>query len=71
MLNKILRLITLAVVISRFRKQDDDALTPAELSELKASLGDSLRADGSIDFDRLKETSRPLDLRATKQRIET
>jgi len=66
MFNRIARLFTLAVMILRFRKQEDDDLTSAELAEVKSSLGDSLRADGSIDFDRLKETSRPLDIRAAR-----
>ncbi len=65
MLNKLARLVTLILIALHLRPVQRDIPTAEDLEDIESlrdTLGDALRADGTIDFARLDELTMPVIL---------
>lgn len=54
-MNWLFRVVAVVAVALRLRRTDiEERLTPEEEAGLRGTLGDALKSDGTIDFDRLE-----------------
>jgi hypothetical protein len=67
MFKRLTRFFAALATASRFKvdNEEDEELTPEE----RAALGDALREDGSVDIERLKATSRTVDLDTLRREV--
>ena len=48
-------------IMTSLRIRETDETSAEDIASLKATLGNSLQEDGSIDYDRLREKTTPVD----------
>ena len=66
MLKRLTRFFAVLAMASRLKADDEDEpLTPDE----REALGDALLPDGSVDIERLKATSRTVDLATLRREV--